>query len=118
MDIFKAWGKFEAGVEVDAGTFMRGEKGRHSLRIVRTDAATEQERGVTVIGIENAPIELLPITAYRLPLSIEKEVVHQAFIGLCLKEVFRRCDVEGFDNGSITTNRTELPDEIWRLMAV
>ena len=52
--------------------------------VIWADAATEQEGRVTLIGIEDVPIELLTIASHRFAFGIKEEEIDKSFVGLCL----------------------------------
>ena len=73
----------------------------YALRIVGTYAAAEQEgRRAMIIG-EHAPVELLSTASWSLCLSIEKEVVDKALVGLGGFKVGSSGDVKGLDDGEV-----------------
>ena len=80
IDVFKGWGKFELGVEIDADAFFV-LKGTNSLCIVRADAATEEKRCIAVVSFEHRPVELLAIATNTLTFRIEEEIIHNPFVG-------------------------------------
>ena len=54
------------------------------LYIIRTDTTTKQEGSLTIIGIEDIPVELLAIASHGFAFGIEEETIDESFVGLCL----------------------------------
>ena len=69
------------------------------MDIVGPDATTQQEGGMSMIVVEDAPVKLFSIAAYGLSLCVEEEIVGNVFVLTCPLEVSRGGTVEGLYDG-------------------
>ena len=74
VDIFKGWLNLETRVQVDANA-LGMMKGLYTLSVVRTDAATQQEGDIAIVGLEDAPVELIAAATNRRALGVKDDTL-------------------------------------------
>ena len=59
---------------------------------------------MAMIVVEDLPVKLLAIAAYGFAFRVEEKIVDDVFVRMCLLEVGRGGNVEGFNNGQWTVD--------------
>ena len=87
----------KAGVEVDAGKLGMAEV-FNPLGIFGTYAATEKEGDITVVAVEDRPVEVFAATAYAFTLGVEEQHVNVTLIRTPPFYVLAAADADSLDN--------------------
>ena len=88
--------RFEAAVDVDTCEIGMAEL-PEGFYAVGVDATAEQERGGTVVAVQEVPVELVAGTAVLRGLGVEEVVVAQTIVGRYGKQVLGQQDRESLD---------------------
>ena len=78
-DVLEAGGEFEAGVQVDADP-SGVTPSSDFLFISGSYSAWEQEWGITIVLLQDIPIELLAAASYGFAFGVKEEEVSDFFI--------------------------------------
>ena len=69
---------------------------------------------MTLIVVEDRPVEFLPIAANVFPFRVEEKIVGKPLVGFGLTQVFGSTDIEGLND----RKRLQCSDIRWRFQPV
>ena len=60
----------------------------HFFGVVGTYASSDEEGCLACVVLQDVPVELLSAASITTAFGFEEEIVHNAFVGVCLLQIF------------------------------